>query len=371
MVLGWLASKDSKPMSVPELIARKQYAKAVEILQGQLAARPKDSRIRLQLADTLILAGRGPEAVRILRAIADELAQEGFAAKSIAILKRIQKIEPASGVEDRLASMIEQKNRLSETAMLRMRVPAPTLEFGMEEAGEELPEMSIGSPAPRWEPPPDPDTPEPAPAETEAAPVDEPVAGAEAELDMDAAREAVPELRPVAAELPAPKEDFDFAEQDSSGEADDEDSADARPMLATPLFPDFTKEELLALMGGLKLIVFDPGEIIVAEGAAGDSLFLLTTGAVKAWVKNPDGHYSMVRELAEGDFFGEISILTGKPRTATVTAADRCELLELDKRTLDLITAYHPRVLTVLQSFYDQRNNSADETRIRSGLDGA
>ena len=48
-------------------------------------------------------------------------------------------------------------------------------------------------------------------------------------------------------------------------------------------------------------------------------------------------------------------MLTGSPRTATVVAAAPCELLELDRATLDGITATHPRVREVLQRFYEQR----------------
>jgi CRP-like cAMP-binding protein len=59
--------------------------------------------------------------------------------------------------------------------------------------------------------------------------------------------------------------------------------------------------------------------------------------------------------MREGDFFGEISLLTGGPRTATVTAATRCELLELDRATLDEIARAHPRVLDVLRRFSEER----------------
>jgi CRP-like cAMP-binding protein len=82
-------------------------------------------------------------------------------------------------------------------------------------------------------------------------------------------------------------------------------------------------------------------------------------------VRNPAGRHIQVREIHEGDFFGEISILTGKPRSATITAGARCELLELDRPTLDAISKSHPHVLEVLKDFYAQRANSAQESRAR------
>jgi len=124
----------------------------------------------------------------------------------------------------------------------------------------------------------------------------------------------------------------------------------------SPLFSSFSEDELLALIDGLRLLSFEPGDVIVAEGDPGDSLFVLTTGLVKAFIRRPEGGAPrLVRRLSEGEFFGEISILSGKQRTATVTAATHCELLELDRPTLDRITESHPNVLQILEDFYIQR----------------
>ena len=91
--------------------------------------------------------------------------------------------------------------------------------------------------------------------------------------------------------------------------------------MSTPLFEGFSPEELVAVIHGLKLLNFAPGDILVAEGGRGDSLFILASGSVKAFVRNPKGDYVKVNELGEGAFFGEIAMLTGRPRTATITAA--------------------------------------------------
>ena len=105
--------------------------------------------------------------------------------------------------------------------------------------------------------------------------------------------------------------------------------------------------------------------MIITEGEPGDSLFVVSTGRVKAFVRNPAGRQVKVREMGEGAFFGEISILKGSPRTATVTAASRLELLELDKAALDDITGRHPRVREVLEAFCRERAGSADEALVR------
>ncbi len=137
-------------------------------------------------------------------------------------------------------------------------------------------------------------------------------------------------------------------------------------MLSTPLFAGFSETDLAAVIHGLELLTFEPGDILVAEGAPGDSLFILSTGSVKCYVRNPKGHYMKVHTLKEGDFFGEISVLTGKPRTATLVAGEYCEVLELNKANLDAITKTHPQVRKVLKDFHEQRAQSTIKAMIKN-----
>lgn len=323
--------------SVQDFIAKKNYAKALELVRAELAGRPKDPRLRLQQADVLILAGRGKEAVSVLLGLADEHASDGFAAKAIAVLKRIEKIAPGRrDVEERLAHLIQEKVRTAPSAAR----PAAAMEIGLEEFDASA---DLGFEAP--------------------------VAAAPVELAMEAEPEPISvEPEPVA-HSPAPItiQDDDLEGLDYVASNDDvmEATPEPQPVLSTPLFEGFSQEELLAVMRGMNLKTFDAGDILMAEGAPGDSLYVLTTGTVKCWVKDRKGHYMKVQELPEGAFFGEISVLTGMPRTATLTAASYCETLELDKETLDSITARHPRVREVLKKFHEQRAQDTVEAILK------
>lgn len=318
MVLSWLGGGGS----VDELIARKKYGRAIQLLNEQFRQGSRKPRLRLQMADVLILAGRQREAVPLLRGLAHEFAVEGFAAKAIAVLKKAQRIEPRPDVERKLAALIKQQRERNEPEPATL---APgqlsSFEFGIEEIQHE---------------------PQPS--------------GAEASGRVTGVSEP-------SAELPLESGDGDASGAELLGVLQDVlTEAAATPVEMppegvpeSPLFSDFSAEELAAVIGGLELIGFDPGDIIISQGEPGNSLFVLTSGVAKAFVRDEDGHNRLARRMEEGSFFGEISILSGQPRSATVTAATRCELLELDRPRLDAITSSHPRVLEVLRHFYDQR----------------
>jgi CRP/FNR family transcriptional regulator, cyclic AMP receptor protein len=334
--------------SIQEFIAKKNYAKALELIGADLAGRPKDHRLRLQQADVLILGGRAKEAVAVLLGLADEHASDGFAAKAIAVLKRIEKIAPGRrDVEERLAHLIQEKVRTSPSTPR----PAGGMEIGLEEF-DPTADTGFESPAA-------------APTELALSVDPEPIS-----VEPDPVIEVIPDAPPpppAARPAPAAIDDNDLEGLDYLAASDDvmEATPEPQPVLSTPLFEGFAEDELLAVMRGMNLKTFAPGDVLMAEGAPGDSLYVLTTGTVKCWVRDPKGHYMKVQELPEGAFFGEISVLTGKPRTATLTAASYCEALELDKKTLDAITAKHPHVRVVLKRFHEQRAQDTVEAILK------
>lgn len=326
---------------VQDLIAKKNFPKAVEVLRAQTQAKPHDRRLRLQLADVYVMAGREREAIPVLMTLADQEASDGFAAKAIAILKRIEKIEPGRrDVEDRLAKLIQDKSRRTMSVPKPANLP-PTSSSGMSFGFEEIDsssEIQLGG-----------HTPAPEPGFPELSP--DLIAGIEAEAP---AFTPEPAFMPEPAAVPA-ADDLVAEFDDSFAVEPEAESAPPSQGLSTPLFDGFSPEELVAVMRGLELVSFDAGDVIVAEGAAGDSMFILTSGKVKAYVKTPKGKSLKVQEFEEGDFFGEISVLTGKPRTATLTAAVNCDCLELTRAALDEITKTHPGVREVLKKFQKER----------------
>jgi CRP-like cAMP-binding protein len=615
MPLDWRGGSHEE--SINDLIVRKKYARAIELLRLHLQRRGRSPVVRLQLADTLVMAGRSGEAVPIFLGLADEFAADGFMAKAVAALKRVEKIEPGRpDVEARLKGLTRRPTAPTARPSPSPRAVTPSrdTEIGMEEVGsatlERLkgpgrpssgdaapnapsgveagskaapaeavvprptPERAVPALAseappggPKEAPPlgpvgagegvaeeaplvqasgapqgtspaltsrirgafrrflallpapagaatgPEPEAPplpegkapvpetgmvpappgpseassggtgtaleaagppasaeapsgpkpppvmtlEPPPRRREAEPPElflelPPADGASAEeelpaleievaepesgivvspggaedeglppleIEEDVVGEASPLPAPALVEHPpepapaeaaprvdvaaapsgpsidgavvgAPKDDFftmpDEVFQDRvtdligellhpaeggtpMGEGTHETPRPPSPLslLAGPFLEDLTEEERLSVLQGLRLRGVEAGDILLTEGESGQSLFLLTTGEVKVFARDPSGHNVRIGALKEGDVFGEISVLQGRPRTATITAAARGELLELDQDALARLARDHPRVMAKIDAFSRERSDDREAAAVRAG----
>ncbi len=152
------------------------------------------------------------------------------------------------------------------------------------------------------------------------------------------------------------------------GASEDETSAtsqELKELQASTLFSSFEREALIEIITSTELRSYNQGDIIVTEGEAGSSLFLIVGGAVKVFTRTEEGGNMPLAELGPGDFFGEVSLLTGRPRTATITASAEVTAIELDRMSLDRIAEGHPEVGKVLEDFYERRAKDTVEAVIK------
>jgi CRP-like cAMP-binding protein len=138
-----------------------------------------------------------------------------------------------------------------------------------------------------------------------------------------------------------------------------------KELQASKLFSSFEREALMEILASTELRSFDEGDIVVTEGEGGSSLFLIVDGKVKVFTRTETGSNVPLAELGPGDFFGEVSLLTGKPRTATITASTEVTAIELDRVNLDRIVDGHPEVRQVLEDFYEKRAQETVEAVIK------
>lgn len=131
----------------------------------------------------------------------------------------------------------------------------------------------------------------------------------------------------------------------------------ARILAITPVFGGIPEDARAALAARFQLKTYEDGDVIVREGEAGDTFYLVRSGRVKVMASNLGGKPGPVvlGELAEGDFFGEIALLRRKPRTATVVAEGSVELMALDRTAFQELVRDYPSVLQVVEAYLKKR----------------
>lgn len=97
-----------------------------------------------------------------------------------------------------------------------------------------------------------------------------------------------------------------------------------------PIFGFLPPGQIDELLGKSAVLAFAPTEQIIEQGAAGESLFLLVGGEVEVRLRRGDG-VAPVAKLGPGECFGEMSLLAGEPRNATVVALTEVEAVEIAK----------------------------------------
>ncbi len=135
-----------------------------------------------------------------------------------------------------------------------------------------------------------------------------------------------------------------------------------REIRSHALFGPLSDEERLQLASGARLRQFAEGETIVREGAATSSMFLIAAGRAAVSIHGAQAADSRkVAVLDPGAAFGEISLLTGEPRTATVRALTEATLVEIDKATLAPILEANPSLVAQLDRIIvERRRHTAD-----------
>jgi small-conductance mechanosensitive channel/CRP-like cAMP-binding protein len=130
--------------------------------------------------------------------------------------------------------------------------------------------------------------------------------------------------------------------------------AAAAILRSEPLFACLSEEQIGGLLHNAEINQFGRGEAIIEEATEGESMFILLRGSAQVSVSK-GGALIRVGVLREGDCFGEMSLLTGEPRTATVRAENDCEVLEISKGVMGELLRSSPQCLTELSGLLARR----------------
>lgn len=108
------------------------------------------------------------------------------------------------------------------------------------------------------------------------------------------------------------------------------------------LFKTLSENEFKYVAGHMVRQVYLKGEVAVQQGKSGNSLYIVAKGSFEVLKQTKEGNSLFVNRLGVGEFFGELSLLTGEARSATVRAAEDSELLRLDKEVLREVMSKDP-----------------------------
>lgn len=130
-----------------------------------------------------------------------------------------------------------------------------------------------------------------------------------------------------------------------------------------PVFASLPESALRQLLAQTTEVSAATGTTIVHRGAPGDAMFVILEGEAEVPICDGDGRHRFTAHLVAGDVFGEMSLLTGEPRTADVVAATDVRCLRLERAMVDRLVQREPKIAGLLTSLLGHRLLQSDGIR--------
>jgi small-conductance mechanosensitive channel/CRP-like cAMP-binding protein len=116
----------------------------------------------------------------------------------------------------------------------------------------------------------------------------------------------------------------------------------AQELQAVDFLHELDEEEMRILSAAVQVRHFGAGEVVVREGDPGDAFFIIRRGVVEVTAKGADGRQVHLDELTSPAFFGEMALMTGEPRNATIRARTDVQVLKMTREALTELFRAHP-----------------------------
>lgn len=287
------------------LLAKGKVEAALKEFQRAVQAVPDDIAARKKVAETLARLGRKKEAIDQYQHLAGRYAADGQLVQAIAIDKAILQLDPThKAVQEALAGLYARKGEGDEKSLVQ-KLPASmsaALDFRNVRRG----------PTPK-----------------------------------------VIDLPEVDGEMKIERTVSDTLECEAVDEVDVE--IDTAKLPPTPLFSELPREVFMALLSEVKVYAFGPGQVLIKEGDPGDAMFVVSQGEVDVVRGLGTPEQKVVLSMKEGAFFGEIALVTKAARLASVVSRTDCEILRVDRATLEGLFGRFPGLSEVVQHFCKER----------------
>jgi uncharacterized membrane protein len=140
-----------------------------------------------------------------------------------------------------------------------------------------------------------------------------------------------------------------------------QDAAKVELLAEVPFLQFLDDKDRAALAADLDVVHFPAGRVLFNYGDPGDSLYVIRSGEVEVFFKDDTGSRIVLDTARAGDVFGELSLLDGGPRTASVVATQDLEALRVDRAHLDHFLKRHPEATLDLLTAMGRRLRATSE----------
>lgn len=120
---------------------------------------------------------------------------------------------------------------------------------------------------------------------------------------------------------------------------------DPKTLRDIPFFADLSDDERKTISGIMEKKEFKVGDTIFKESEDGQSIYIIRKGEVKACKVAPDGELLTLTVMKDGEIFGEMSFLDGRPRSATLVAISNIETFVIERDDFEKLVDDHPRII--------------------------
>jgi CRP/FNR family cyclic AMP-dependent transcriptional regulator len=111
-----------------------------------------------------------------------------------------------------------------------------------------------------------------------------------------------------------------------------------------PLFSDLEEKELQTIASHAVSKSYPRNAVIINEGDDTNSMYIIQSGKVKAFLSNEDGKEVILKIMKPGDYFGELSILDSAPRSASIMTMEPCKFSIISREDFDKVLDAHPEM---------------------------
>lgn len=147
----------------------------------------------------------------------------------------------------------------------------------------------------------------------------------------------------------------------------------AVPLLRTnPLFEGLSADDLVDLAETLQLRRFSAGSMVFNQGDAGSAMYIVDSGELNIHLPGEASRRISLKDIARGEYFGELSLFDSKPRSASVLATTDVSLYELQRSTLEDYLGVHPRAAMAILRTMGERlreTNAMLSARVARNVD--